>query len=92
MKGNILGLVAAKIQVVEFQKRGLPHAHMLLILNQDHKIKDPGEFDKYVSVELPSHEIPHLRSTMVQHMMHGPCGPNFPKMCLYAACRSLAQM
>ena len=79
MKGNILGPVAAKIQVVEFQKRGLPHAHILLILNQDYKIKDPTEFDKYVSAELPSPELSHLRSTVVQHMMHGACGLNFPK-------------
>ena len=42
MKENILGLVVIKIQVVEFQWRWLPHAHILLLLNQDCKIKDLG--------------------------------------------------
>jgi len=45
MKGNIFGLVAAKVHVIEFQKRGLLYAHTFLILNQNHKVKDPYEFD-----------------------------------------------
>ena len=30
--GGVLGLVVAYMYVIEFQKRGLPHAHILLIL------------------------------------------------------------
>jgi hypothetical protein len=31
IKDGVLGNVIAKIWVIEFQKRGLPHAHILLI-------------------------------------------------------------
>jgi len=34
MEKKIFGDVAAKIQVVEFQNRGLPHAHLLVILHK----------------------------------------------------------
>ncbi|RKP15857.1 hypothetical protein ROZALSC1DRAFT_31933, partial [Rozella allomycis CSF55] len=33
-KNNIFGKVIAFMYVVEFQKRGLPHAHILLILDE----------------------------------------------------------
>jgi hypothetical protein len=32
LKKDILGKVRAHVYVVEFQKRGLPHAHFLLIM------------------------------------------------------------
>ena len=34
---NILGKVQAYTYVVEFQKRGLPHAHFLLIMSKQYK-------------------------------------------------------
>ncbi|XP_074313490.1 uncharacterized protein LOC141648664 [Silene latifolia] len=79
MGKQIFGEVAAIINVVEFQKRGLPHAHFLIILKPDHKIKNPECFDKYVCAEIPSEDNPHLRSAVLRHMMHGPCGIDFPK-------------
>ncbi|PKY39565.1 hypothetical protein RhiirA4_308615, partial [Rhizophagus irregularis] len=33
-----LGKVIAYVYVIEFQKRGLPHAHILLILNPEDKL------------------------------------------------------
>ena len=30
--GEVLGKVVAHMHVIEFQKRGLPHAHILIIL------------------------------------------------------------
>ena len=71
---NIFGPIAARVQVVEFQKRGLPHAHILLILESNHKILNPEAFDKYVCAELPSIEYPYLRGLVIKHMIHGPCG------------------
>jgi len=38
LKKDILGKVWAHIYVVEFQKRGLPHAHFLLIMDMKYKI------------------------------------------------------
>ncbi|XP_074313405.1 uncharacterized protein LOC141648575 [Silene latifolia] len=75
---KVFGEVAAMINVVEFQKRGLPHAHFLIILKPGYKITSPEKFDKYVSAEIPSTENPHMRAAVIGHMMHGPCGPAFP--------------
>ncbi|XP_074296881.1 uncharacterized protein LOC141627538 [Silene latifolia] len=79
MERKVFGEVAAVINVVEFQKRGLPHAHFLIILRGDDKIRNPESFDRYVSAEIPSRENPHLRGVVLRHMMHGPCGKEFPK-------------
>lgn len=74
-KKEIFGKVAAYVYVIEFQKRGLPHAHMLIILNRGYKITNADDYDKYVSAELPNKEnFPTLYETVVKHMLHGPCG------------------
>jgi hypothetical protein len=38
---DILGKVKAYVYVVEFQKKGLPHAHWLLIMQRKYKITCP---------------------------------------------------
>ncbi|GBN06833.1 hypothetical protein AVEN_115960-1 [Araneus ventricosus] len=74
-KNCILGRIVADIHVIEFQKRGLPHMHLLLILADEDKIRDPESIDRIVSAELPDetldsrlHEIDKVR------MIHVPCG------------------
>ena len=37
IKNKIFGKVVSNIDVIEFQKRGLPHAHILLILDKEDK-------------------------------------------------------
>lgn len=46
MEKHVFGDVAAIIYVVEFQKRSLPHAHILIILKPNFKIKCPEDFDR----------------------------------------------
>ncbi|XP_021742866.1 uncharacterized protein LOC110708946 [Chenopodium quinoa] len=75
---NVFGEVATFIYVVEFQKRGLPHVHMLIILKQGYKIKEPALYDKFTCAEIPSSDNPHLRKIVLRHMMHGPCGKDDP--------------
>ena len=36
-KDKILGVVIGHIHVIEFQKRGLPHAHILLIMREERR-------------------------------------------------------
>jgi hypothetical protein len=61
--------------VTEFQKRGLPHVHMLLVLNNNDKLRDPEEYDSVVSAEIPKLECEsHLHEAVLKHMIHGPCG------------------
>ncbi|KAE9002551.1 hypothetical protein PR001_g18217 [Phytophthora rubi] len=81
---GVLGRVMARIYVVEFQKRGLPHAHILVILADEDKPRRREIIDKLVSAELPDAELnPRLYETTLTSMMHGPCGaanPNSPCM------------
>ncbi|KAL5560737.1 hypothetical protein UlMin_036948 [Ulmus minor] len=72
-KKQIFGPVAAYVYVIEFQKRGLPHAHFLIILKSNSKIIAPEAFDTFVSAEIPNiNQYPYLHSTVIKHMMHGP--------------------
>ncbi|XP_009791383.2 uncharacterized protein [Nicotiana sylvestris] len=78
-KKKIFGPVAAHVFVVEFQKRGLPHIHLLIILEQGYKITSADQYDKFISAELPDEEeYPLLHDLVIKHMMHGPCGKHRP--------------
>ena len=57
-KGQIFGVVLAIVYVVEFQKRGLPHAHILVILDKNNKIRETEAIDKLISAELPDLQDP----------------------------------
>ncbi|XP_024156624.1 uncharacterized protein LOC112164604 [Rosa chinensis] len=54
IKKGVLGTVVAHVYVIEFQKRGLPHVHMLLMLNDDDKLNNPDDYDQIVQAEIPS--------------------------------------
>ena len=77
-------MVAAYVYVIENKKRGLPHAHFLIILKKDWKIITPETFDDIVSTELPNKDKnPHLYSAGVKHVMHGPCDAlNLENICM----------
>ena len=53
IKGGILGKVLAILWVIEFQKRGLPHIHILIILDNEDRPKTAEEVDHIVCAELP---------------------------------------
>lgn len=79
-KKHILGKVIAYVYVVEFQKRGLPHAHFLLIMESGYKLIVPEQYDRLISAELPDkRKYPEFYAMVVKHMMHGPCGVLNPK-------------
>ncbi|KAG5590629.1 hypothetical protein H5410_041143 [Solanum commersonii] len=60
---------------IEFQKRGLPHAHFLIILCNEYKLLTPESYNRIICAELPySNKEAHLHSVVVHHMIHGPCG------------------
>ena len=60
---------------VEFQKRGLPHAHVCLFLHKDDKVPNAEHIDKHISAEIPDpNEDPDLHKLVSDFMMHGPCG------------------
>jgi len=66
--------------VTEFHKRALSHVHMLLVLVNNEKLRDPEQYDSMVRAEIPKKECePHLHEAMLKHMIHGPCGILNPK-------------
>ncbi|XP_028106546.1 uncharacterized protein LOC114305630 [Camellia sinensis] len=81
---KFFGKIIADIHVIEFQKRGLPHSHIILTLSADDKIKSPEEIDDIICAEIPDKdEDPLAFQTVMRCMIHGPCGsanPNAPCM------------
>lgn len=72
---HVFGKVEAIIYTIEFQKRGLPHAHILITLCENDKIINTTDIDKVVCAEIPSIQThPKLHEYVVKHMIHGPCG------------------
>ncbi|KAI3755108.1 hypothetical protein L1987_54902 [Smallanthus sonchifolius] len=60
---SLLGIVSAFVYTVEFQKRGLPHAHICLFMHVDHKLHSVDHIDKYISAKIPDkNEDPHVYS------------------------------
>jgi len=63
------------IYVIEFQKRGLPHAHILLTLATNDKPTCSEDIDAFICAELPDQDDdPLAYETVTKHMIHGPCG------------------
>ena len=70
-KYKVFGNVIAHIFTIEFKKRGLPHAHILLTLKPSQKLITPEIINKYISAEIPSHDK-ELQKLVIKHMLHGP--------------------
>lgn len=78
-KKHVLGKTNGYMYTVEFQKRGLPHAHILLFLDAEDQVWSPDHYDALISAELPDPNLePELFNLVSKNMMHGPCGPAFP--------------
>ena len=83
-KRKIFGAVSAYVHVIEFQKRGLPHVHILVTLDKKHRLRSPSDIDSCIDASWPDPEKDHeLSETIKSCMVHGPCGninPNAPCM------------
>ncbi|XP_063944772.1 uncharacterized protein LOC135146765 [Daucus carota subsp. sativus] len=79
-KNQIFGVCLGVMYVVEFQKRGLPHVHMLIWLDSASKHNLQNNVDKFVSAEIPDPTKDPVGHAAVQaFMIHGPCGHKNPK-------------
>jgi hypothetical protein len=53
IKKKYFGEVAAYVHVTEFQKKGLPHEHFLLIMKSGSKLTTPDAYDRVILAEIP---------------------------------------
>nr|GEV42001.1 DNA helicase [Tanacetum cinerariifolium] len=71
------------VYTVEFQKRGLPHCHTLIWVDENSRIQNQEDIDAFISAELPLPEVDLVCYRIVsEFMIHGPCG----EICPTAAC------
>jgi hypothetical protein len=66
------------VYTIEFQKRGLPHVHLILWLKKD-KPLEVDKIDALISAQLPDPTTDIIGFEAVSRLMiHGPCGPLQP--------------
>jgi hypothetical protein len=84
IKDGLFGAISGLVYTTEFQKRGLPHIHVLIFLQAPYKIRDAHHVDSMISAKLPDRNVhPILWDAVTHTMLHGPCGadnPNAPCM------------
>jgi hypothetical protein len=88
---GIFGGHVASVWTVEFQKRGLPHVHLIFFLKGEHKLRSPDDFVNMIRADIPDPEQePRLHQLVAANMIHtcskkrcldecGKCNKNFPK-------------
>ena len=76
-----LFLLFSVLHTIEFRKRGLPHAHILVWQKkEDDRVVTPAFINSYISAEIPDPVQDPLGYALVaEFMMHGPCGVDGPK-------------
>lgn len=68
------------VYTVEFQKRGFPHANIVLWLADLDNILTPEDIDEIMCAKIPDKETDSIGYTAVsQLMIHGPSGNANPK-------------
>jgi hypothetical protein len=74
MQKKIFGVAVGYVYTVEYQKRGLPHAHLIIFLHCLCRLSTPESVDSFISTELPdeTHQ-PRLFALVKQFMIHRPC-------------------
>jgi hypothetical protein len=79
LQNGVLGTTVANIHVVEWQKWGLPHGHILIILRIQNKPRDRSDYDLIVCAEFPNKSTdPELYNIVTSRMLHGPYGTLHP--------------
>ena len=68
------------MRTIEYQKRGLPHLHLLLFLDRAQSINTVEQINEVISAEIPSKaQDPELYEIVTTSMVHGPCPKQYSK-------------
>ncbi|CUS07467.1 unnamed protein product [Tuber aestivum] len=73
---EIFGPWLGGVWTIEYQKRGLPHLHLLVFLKTDHQFLTPANIDRFISAEIPCGGDPtsqELRGIIQSTMVHSHC-------------------
>ena len=84
LKSKVFGEQAYIMHVIEYQGRGLVHAHIVIAFKGDSP-QERNEVDKWIWTNLPDKNIDQgkLREKVIKYMIHKPCGtfnPSAPCM------------
>jgi hypothetical protein len=60
--GEIFGKVPALIYIIKYQKKGLPHAHIIIFLAGGYTFSEPEAIDNLIRAELPNRALDPNRS------------------------------
>ncbi|GBM18996.1 hypothetical protein AVEN_1608-1 [Araneus ventricosus] len=73
-----LGKSIAQVFAIELQKRGSPHAHILIVLRAADKFSTSGHIDKFVLRFHHRLKICDVHEIVTNCLMHGTCGIDNP--------------
>lgn len=80
---NVLGPYKAIAVVIEYQKRGNIHCHIVLGTTNRRELSLPQYIDSVVSAEIPDrNNDPELYDLVSEKMIHGPCTPGGNHPCM----------
>jgi hypothetical protein len=77
LRRGALGGCSGFSHIIEFQKRGLPHAHILEWLLPQDVPDTPAKVDEIVMAYVPEDD-PELAELVKKYMVHGPCNERSP--------------
>ncbi len=70
IKKGVLGVVLGYLAVIEFQKRGLPHMHVLLRLDGSTHPKSADDYNRFVCAEISPSSCPILQHFVLRFHIH----------------------
>ena len=83
---NIFGRFRGNVYTIEYQKRGLPHMHLLIFLNSADEFLEASHIDEVICAKLLTVETNptgELTRIMTLVMLHGLCGEiNLHSLCM----------
>ena len=95
IKKGYLGHCVAHIHTIEYQKRGLPHMHLLVIVDTNSRVRVPADVDNVIRAEFPDPDDEKekvLYEKVLAYMVHEctpACKPNGTENEKYVPTRDL---